>query len=262
MFVRQSWFTAAVLLGSAVLFAAAPASAQDWGTVKGKFTLDAMGKTVPEPALLVCNKDPGTCCKIQLFDQSLVVGKGGELANVFVYVRTKPSKIHPDYEKAAATPLVIDNAKCVFTPHASVLWTKQKLSLKNSDDVGHNTNYGSAAQGFNVLLAANSSVEKELKASENLPQSVSCNIHPWMAAKLLVRDNPYGVVSVADGTFELKNLPAGELEFQLWHEKSGYVKSVKFSGGAADDKGRFKLKVKKGETDLGEIKVPLTLFAK
>ncbi len=69
-------------------------------------------------------------------DQSVVAGANGELANVFVYVRSKVAKINPDVEKAAlATPVVLDNVKCVFEPHASVLWTKQKLVLKNSDSV-------------------------------------------------------------------------------------------------------------------------------
>ncbi|MDX1964235.1 MAG: hypothetical protein SFX18_13865 [Pirellulales bacterium] len=235
-------------------------SAQDWGTLKGKFVLDG---EAPAPKELKCDKDPATCCAQKLIDDTLVIGPNKEIANVFVYLRSKPSKVHPDYDKLAATPLELDNKNCMFTPHASVLWNKRKLLLKNSDNVGHNTNYGSAVQGFNVLIPAEGSVDKTLKASENLPQNVSCNIHPWMSAKLLVRDNPYGVVSAADGTFEIKHLPLDKgAEFVVWHEKSGYVKSVKFASGAVDDKGRFKLDIKAGDTDLGEIKIPVKLLSK
>ena len=49
-----------------------------------------------------------------------------------------------------------------------------------------------------------------------------------MSARLVVRPNPYFAVSDAKGNFEIKDLPAGELEFQVWHEHCGYVqKAVK-----------------------------------
>jgi hypothetical protein len=232
---------------------AAPAQAQ-WATLKGKFKTDA----APAPAgELTCNKDPATCCANKLYDQSLVVSKDLEVANVFIYARSKVAKIDPSLEKDLK-PLTLDNKDCVFVPHAAILWTKQKLVLKNSDNVGHNTNYGSAVQGFNVLIAPNESVEKSLSGGENLPQNISCNIHPWMQAKLLVRDNPYFAVSAADGTFEIKNVPTTEeIEYVVWHEKAGYLGGLKFEGGTTDTKGRFKLKAG-ADKDLGTITIPLS----
>ena len=43
-----------------------------------------------------------------------------------------------------------------------------------------------------------------------------------MSGWVIARDNPYVAVSKADGTFEIKDLPAGELEFLAWHERPGY----------------------------------------
>ncbi|MGC4003468.1 MAG: hypothetical protein QM811_10160 [Pirellulales bacterium] len=251
--------TAAIAVGLLVA-STGIASADEWGSIKGKFVVT--GK-VPEPAAVVCNKDPATCCKEKLVDESLVVSKEGGLANVFVYARSKVAKIHPDYDKAAASPVVLDNKACVFHPHAVAVWTKQKLSLKNSDDVGHNTNYGSpTANNFNVLIAPGQAVEKSLTAAENLPQNISCNIHPWMQAKLLVRDNPYFAVSAADGTFGIKNIPSTEeVEFVVWHEKVGYLKTLKFSGGETDAKGRFKMKVGDAK-DFGDIKIDAATLSK
>jgi hypothetical protein len=37
---------------------------------------------------------------------------------------------------------------------------------------------------------------------------------------------------------------------------------VAFQGGKADSKGRFKIKLKSGSNDLGEIKVPLSALKK
>ena len=58
---------------------------------------------------------------------------------------------------------------------------------------------------------------------------VDCNIHPFMKGHLLVQDHPYMAVSGEDGTFEIKNIPAGKHEFQFWHEAAGYLKNLKLN---------------------------------
>lgn len=223
-----------------------------WSTIKGKFTVNGALPALPP---LACNGAAGgPCCAKPVPDESVVVSPNNELANVFIYVRGKVDNINPAL-KANAKPLVLDNVNCVFKPHASILWTEQKLEINNKDNVGHNTNYTSPLQGFNVLIAANGQDVRQLQKGENLPQSISCNIHPWMQAKLLVRDNPYFAVSGTDGTFEIKDVPNNaQLEYQLWHEKTGYLGNLKFAGGIVDAKGRFKLTAAKN-TDLGEIKI-------
>ena len=62
---------------------------------------------------------------------------------------------------------------------------------------------------------------------------VNCNIHPWMQAHILIQDHPYMAVSGEDGTFEIKNLPAGKQNFLFWHE-SGYVRNAKVGPGKTD----------------------------
>ena len=91
-----------------------------------------------------------------------------------------------------------------------------------------------------------------------------CNIHPWMKGYIIPRDDPYVTVSAADGTFEIKNVPAGAtLEFQLWHERCGYLKSVEAAtGDKASTRGRIKIKIAAGDNDLGEIKVPASILKK
>ena len=74
----------------------------------------------------------------------------------------------------------------------------------------------------------------------------------------MVFDHPYAAASSIDGTFEIKNLPAGELQFQLWHERSKAL-AVK----PANEHGRFKVTIKPNETtDLGTIKIPASTLKK
>ncbi len=62
-----------------------------------------------------------------------------------------------------------------------------------------------------------------------------------------------------DGTFEIKNIPAGQHEFQFWHEAAGYLKMAKLKGGVTDNRGRAKLTIAAGQTlDVGDIKVPVS----
>ena len=80
-------------------------------------------------------------------------------------------------------------------------------------------------------------------------------LRPWMKAYILHRAI-HMVVTKDDGSFEIKQLPVGEHEFQFWHEKTNFLvakpawlKGVQFG-------------IKAGETtDLGDIKLDPKLFS-
>jgi len=70
-------------------------------------------------------------------------------------------------------------------------------------------------------------------------------------------------VSLSDGSFEIKNVPAGDIELQLWHEKAGYIGEISVKGKAEKiAKGRKKIKVAAGDNDLGEMVLDANLFKK
>ena len=65
----------------------------------------------------------------------------------------------------------------------------------------------------------------------------------------MVLDSPYFGVSDKEGKINIRNLPAGEWEFQVWHEKAGYLEVNDWA------KGRFTQTIKEGDNDLGVLKV-------
>lgn len=236
------------------------ASAQEWGSVKGRFVLD--GSVKPDP--LKITKDTEYCGKHDLVEETVVTGEKSGLANVFVYLylgRRDTVDIHPDYEDLAGKPVVLDNNECRFEPHAMTVWTKQPLEIRNSDPgIGHNTNAMKLTENpsFNEIIPNDKPAVKNFEKSEPGPSPFACNIHPWMSANVLIRDNPYMAVSAKDGTFEIKNIPAGEHEFVIWHEAKGNVRSLKVGDEKTDRKGRVELKVPAGDAlDLGEIKITM-----
>jgi hypothetical protein len=229
-----------------------------WATRSGTFELDGVA---PKPAPIVASKDPEVCGKHPLFDESVEVGPTGGLANMAIWVRTPKVPVNPKYAGQADREVVLDNKDCRFEPHVALMRTSDKLMIKNSDPVGHNSKLDPAKNApSNALIPAGVSVETRLPQEENQPVKVGCSIHPWMGGWIVVRSDPYAAVSDKEGHFTLSDLPAGkELEFQLWQEKAGFPKDVEVSGEKikVDGKGRFKLKLEPGEDKKLTFKVSL-----
>jgi hypothetical protein len=60
--------------------------------------------------------------------------------------------------------------------------------------------------------------------------------------------------TAADGTFAIKNIPAGKHAFQFSHGKLGYLRTVTIGGKTLKDiKGLHELEIKPGENNLGDI---------
>jgi len=246
-----------------LLLISASSRAAGWGSLKGRFVVDG---TPPKAPSVSITKDPEYCGKHKpVVDETVVVGNGNALVNAIVYLRApfgKKVEINPEYDAKLKQPVVLDNHFCMFYPHIVLLRVGQPLTIKNSDPppIGHNTKIDLFS--FNQTIGSNSEVQLIDSKDFVLPVPVSCSIHPWMQAHLLSLNHPYMAASGADGTFEIKDMPAGTNEFQFWHEARGYMKDLKFKGGMTDAlHGRAKLKIAAGQTlDLGDIKVPAKML--
>jgi plastocyanin len=152
-------------------------------------------------------------------DESEVVGPGGGLANVFIYVK---AGLEGKTFEVPTTPVTIDQQGCWFSPRVLGIQVGQVLRVVNSDPVTHNIHplaqinrewNHSQGQGDPPLA------RKFLHPEVMIP--VKCNIHRWMHAYIGVVENPYFTVSSADGSFEISNLPPGDYVIEAWHEKLG-----------------------------------------
>jgi len=220
------------ILLSAILSAIpfASVTADDWGTVTGQVIVTG---NVPAAELLHKQgadiKDKEVCAAADTYKDDIVINASNKgLANVFVYLSKAPKTIHPDLKSADPATVVFDQKNCVFIPHALVARTGQTVEVISGDAVAHNTHtYPLKNAGTNVLIApatAKGSGQKiAIKAAEILPFKVACDFHPWMTAYWLAVDHPYAAITDADGKFSVPNLPAGDHEFRIWHEKVGYI---------------------------------------
>ena len=263
MQANKNCLLVASLLWMAMLVA--PLSAAEWGDLSGTIVYDG---DAAEPLAIKITKDVEVCGKHNLKIEQLVVDpetKG--IANCIIYVYlSKKDKIdvHPGYAATAAAKIPFDNLNCRFEPRVVLLRTTQTLVIGNKDPVGHNTKVDTFSNApFNQIVPANGAVEKIYEKVEKRPVPIGCNIHPWMNAWLVIKDNPYMAVTDETGMFEIKDLPTGLWTFQFWQEAAGYLSEVKVNGKSEKwKKGRPKLTIAAGENDLGTIAVAPALFEK
>ncbi len=223
------------------------------GTLKGKITL-AGGKpnmAQEDAALLkqMNEKDPAHCVSNakpeQLEQQHWRVAADGGLGNVFVWVAPPAGKFFKIEEKDLPgdikKPVILNQPRCAFEPHAFVLFpsyrdpanpkdmkkTGQALIIKNSNTTAHNTdleggNDNAEFTGNNAVPEGTALAPKVLNPSSTEIE-FKCTIHPWMRGYARVFDHPYAKVTNADGTYEIKDVPAGaEVQIITWHEVAGY----------------------------------------
>ncbi|WP_145055785.1 cupredoxin domain-containing protein [Lignipirellula cremea] len=232
--------------------AAAGPQPQGWATIRGVITVNG---ATPSPAPLETKtSDP---CGVVLDTSLLVNPENNGLAYVVVFLNdglmendleaAAPKWVHPSYRLTEETRFHnFDQKNCIFLDRAAAVRSDQELRILNSDGFAHNT---SIKDRFNRTMPANSEFNWGPNGESRDPVPVSCAIHPWMSSHLLIRDNPYFAVTDANGRFEIKNVPSDvELEFRVWHERTGYVPDATVNGQAESwSKGKFSRTFTDGE---------------
>lgn len=154
-------------------------------------------------------------------EEGLVVGAKGELANVFVVVR---SGLQTEKYAVPTEPVVIDQKDCWFAPRVVGIRAGQYLQVTNSDGTTHNIHpMPEKNREWNMSMAPGDGAIRRRFAREELMVPVKCNVHKWMRAWVGVVEHPYFAVTRVDGTYRIENVPAGKLKIGAWQETLGWV---------------------------------------
>jgi hypothetical protein len=188
------------------------------GNVTGGVMLDG---AAPANEAIRMNADP-VCVKENKgpqLQQTFLVGSGGELGNVFVYVKDGLGDYVFDAPTATRT---LDQKGCRYIPHVFGVQVNQPLEIINSDPTLHNIhalpkanaefNNGQPIQGMKMTHT--------FKAPEVMVP-FKCDVHGWMNAYAGVLPHPYFAVTDVDGKFALNSLPPGTYTVEAWHERVG-----------------------------------------
>ena len=131
---------------------------------------------------------------------------------------------------------VIEQAGKKFVPNWAVVQRGTAIAFPNNDNIYHNVFSLSANNAFDLGLYNSGGEAKSHTFTEPGPVDVYCNIHPQMAASVLVVPNKHFAKVKADGSFELPGVPSGRRKVVAWAPGSRpSTQWVEVAAGASAD---------------------------
>lgn len=185
---------------------------KDGGTITGQVTF---GGDIPKLEPLAVAKDAHFCGPTVPSEALAVSPRTRGVKYAVVYLE----KVAKGKSLNSVQP-VLDNTKCLMSPHVLGVLKGTDLGIKNSDPLLHNMH--AAADGstvFNLALPIQGqTIKRRVRVRQPGIVRVTCDSHPHMGAHLLVLDHPYFVITDDNGAFSLTDVPPGKYALTMWHE--------------------------------------------
>jgi plastocyanin len=179
-----------------------------------------------------------------VLDEMVVVGEGGALKNVVVYVKDGAAL----GGAVPKEPVVLDQKGCLYVPHVVSVMVGQQLKAKNSDAFLHNVHGLAKDNGEFNFPQQNAGQEDKIDGTKAVETyKVKCDVHPWMSAWVVVLDHPFSGTTGDNGEFTIKGVKDGKYTLVAWHERLGVQEAaveVKDGKAAAPVEFKFKPKAK------------------
>jgi len=165
--------------------------------------------------------------------ETAVLNSNGTLKYTLVWIKSGlPAKAWP----TPAAHATIEQKGCMYTPHVLAVMTNQAIDIKNDDPTNHNIHpLPKINQEWNESQPPKGDIKTKSFPREEVMIPVKCNVHPWMRAYIAVVHDPFFAVTGDDGTFTIKDLPAGTYTLEAFHETYGAV-DQQITVGANDSK--------------------------
>jgi plastocyanin len=238
-------FPILVLVCVGALILSQKVSAAGEGSITGSVKLSG---TAPHMRGIDMSKDP-YCVKQHENNpakmENVVVGSSGGVENVVLYI--SQGLTGNEASAVSSAEPEFDQKGCQYHPHVIALNPGQKYKVVTSDQTTHNIHPlpapGSGNIGWNKSQPPGAPpIVTEWKVEE-VAISVKCNIHPWMHGWHAVVKGP-NAVSDENGSYTIKNVPAGSYTVTAWQEELGTqtAKVTVAAGQAAKADFTFKAK--------------------
>jgi plastocyanin len=189
------------------------------GSVHGKVSFAG---AAPKPELLRMSTDAACeqAAGATAASDAVLVAGDGSVQNAFVYIK---DGLDPAYSfDTPATPVVLDQKACRYVPRVVGVRVGQPLEVMNSDATLHNVHaMPMTNREFNHGQPERAPKIVETFTVPEVMVRFKCNVHGWMTAHVGVMAHPYFAVTGADGSFEIKGVPAGTYTLAVWHEEFG-----------------------------------------
>lgn len=185
---------------------------KDGATIRGAVKVEG---ALPKLPALQITKYKEICKDVPNETLSVGPGRGVRYAVVTLEGVTKGKAVEKE------TVHELDNIRCRFAPRVLAASVGQFVLFKNSDPILHTAHalFANNQPQFNVGLYPGRTSRKPLVAAGLV--KIRCEVHPWMAAYIVVTDHPYHGISDVYGEYELTDIPAGLYQLKVWHESLG-----------------------------------------
>lgn len=137
--------------------------------------------------------------------------KGAKADTLVVYVEKAPgAPVSPQADRPRMT-----QKNTQFQPGVLIVVQGQTIDFPNEDKFYHNVFSASEGNDFDLGLYRGG-VSKAMQMKQAGEVDVYCNIHPDMAAKILVLQNPFYAQVGEDGSYTIDNVPPGSYTLVAW----------------------------------------------
>jgi len=106
-----------------------------------------------------------------------------------------------------------------FAPHVQIVRVGGTVAYPNKDPFSHNVFSNSALGAFDLGLYRTGASRSVPFVREGV-YAIYCNIHARMVNFVVAVTTPYVARVGADGSFQLRNVPAGTYRLRAWHERA------------------------------------------
>ena len=131
-------------------------------------------------------------------------------ANAVVWLEVpSPQKL------SQAQRIVLDQRNLTFSPHVLVVRVGTVVEFPNNDRVFHNVFSFRDGKRFDLGMYPVGTVRQVHFDKPGLSR-IFCNIHPQMAAYVVVVDTPYFAIADRNGAFAIADVPAGNYTYRAW----------------------------------------------
>jgi plastocyanin len=174
---------------------------------------------------------------------ALAKGKGVEVKGKVIWdaggVKLNASKMAVYLVPEGAEPalgaqpnITIDQRDLMFKPNMVVVSKGQTVDFPNEDDTIHNVFAASTAKKFDLGTYPKGQ-SKSVTFDQEGPVTIYCSIHSTMKARVFVAPNALHALTADDGSFAIKNVPAGSYKLRTWHASLPVLQKA-VEVGAAD----------------------------
>jgi hypothetical protein len=121
----------------------------------------------------------------------------------------------------------LENEDCVMSPRIQTVIAGGTLNVISADVAMHRNRIIDVATGEMLAIAPFNDNGQVIPFDHLLTKTaeleVTCDLHPWTKAYVLVFDHPYYAVTGKSGDFAIEGLPPGTYHMRAWHPVLGLV---------------------------------------